>query len=260
VDRKGPEVGMEQRQRVKVERGRKRVRAYLGGEVIADTRNPLLVWEVPYYPMYYFPLDDVHLERLTQTDETTHAPSRGDARLFDVRGGGGVVRERAAARYDDTPVDELRGTVRLDWDAMDNWVEEDEPVHVHPHDPYKRIDILGSSRRVRIEVEGVVLAESTQPRILFETTLPPRYYLPLTDVRLERLLPSATVTGCAYKGFANHWSFLADDGREVPDVAWTYWAPLAEAVKITGLVCFYDERVDVFIDGELQSRPRTHFS
>lgn len=173
---------MEQRQRVKVERGRKRVRAYLGGEVIADTRNPLLVWEVPYYPMYYFPLDDVHLERLTQTDETTHAPSRGDARLFDVRGGRGVVRARAAARYDDTPVEELRGTVRLDWDAMDNWVEEDEPVHVHPHDPYKRIDILGSSRRVRIEVEGVVLAESTQPRILFETTLPPRYYLPLTDV------------------------------------------------------------------------------
>jgi len=101
---------MEQRQRVKVERGHKRVRAYLGGEVIADTRNPLLVWEVPYYPMYYFPLDDVHLERLTQTDETTHAPSRGDARLFDVRGGRGVVRERAAARYDDTPVDELRGT------------------------------------------------------------------------------------------------------------------------------------------------------
>ena len=151
---------MEQRQRVKVERGRKRVRAYLGGEVIADTRNPLLVWEVPYYPMYYFPLDDVHLERLTGTDETTHAPSRGDARLFDVRGGRGVVRERAAARYEDTPVDELRGTVRLDWDAMDNWVEEDEPIHVHPHDPYKRIDILGSSRRVRIEFEGIGALEN----------------------------------------------------------------------------------------------------
>src|ERR1700694_2369052 len=90
---------MEQRQRVKVERGRKRVRAYLGGEVIADTRSPLLVWEVPYYPMYYFPLDDVHLERLTQTDETTHAPSRGDARLFDVRGGRGVVSERGGARH-----------------------------------------------------------------------------------------------------------------------------------------------------------------
>src|ERR1700682_5406017 len=109
---------MAQRQRVKVEPGRKRVRAYLGGEVVADTVRPLLVWEVPYYPMYYFPLDDVRTERLVDSGETTHTPSRGDARLLDVRSGRGVVREKAAARYDDTPVEELRGTVRLDGDAM----------------------------------------------------------------------------------------------------------------------------------------------
>jgi uncharacterized protein (DUF427 family) len=251
---------MVERERAKVERGRKRVRAYLGGEVVADTVRPLLVWEVPYYPMYYFPLDDVRTERLADSGETTHTPSRGDARLLDVRGGRGVVREKAAARYDDTPVEELRGTVRLEWDAMDTWLEEDEPVYVHPHDPYKRIDILSSSRRVRVEVEGVTLAESDQPRVLFETSLPPRYYLPMSDARLELMQPSKTVTGCAYKGYAHHWSFVMPDGRELPDLAWTYWTPLPEGMKIAGLVCFYDEKVDVFVDGELQVRPRTHFS
>ncbi len=247
-------------ERVKVERGRKRVRVYLGGELVADTARPLLVWEVPYYPMYYFPLDDVRVELLRDTGDVKHSPSRGDAHLLDVSGGRGVVKEKAAARYDDSPVEELRGTVRLDWDAMDTWLEEDEPVHVHPHDPYKRIDILGSSRHIRVEVDGVVLAESSQPRMLFETSLPPRYYLPMSDVRLDLLQPSETVTGCAYKGFAHHWTVVLDDGRELRDLAWTYWTPLPEATKIAGLVCFYDEKVDVFVDGEMQSRPRTHFS
>jgi uncharacterized protein (DUF427 family) len=251
---------MEQRQRVKVERGSKRVRAYLGGQVVADTRRPLLVWEVPYYPMYYFPLDDVRVDALVDSGEITHTPSRGDARLLDVHGGRDSVREKAAARYDESPVEELRETVRLEWDAMDTWLEEDEPVHVHPHDPYKRIDILGSSRHIRIEVDGVTLAESAQPRVLFETGLPPRYYLPMSDVRLELMRPSDTVTGCAYKGFAHHWTVLAGEGRELPDLAWTYWTPLPEATKIAGLVCFYDEKVDVFVDGERDERPRTHFS
>lgn len=251
---------MAERERVKVEQGRKRVRVYVGGEVIADTKRPLLVWEVPYYPTYYFPLDDVRAECLLETGDVKHSPSRGDAQLLDVRGGQGILREKAAARYDDSPVAAVQGTVRFDWDAMDTWLEEDEPVHVHPHDPYKRIDILASSRHVRVEVEGVTLAESVQPRVLFETSLPPRYYLPMSDVRLDLMEPSATVTGCAYKGFAHHWTVLLDGDRQVRDLAWTYWTPLPEATKIAGLVCFYDEKVDVYVDGAKQERPRTHFS
>ncbi|MBV8949695.1 MAG: DUF427 domain-containing protein, partial [Actinobacteria bacterium] len=236
------------------------VRALVGGEVIADTTRPLLVWEVPYYPLYYFPLDDVRADRLHDTGDVKHSPSRGDAHLLDIHGGRGIVREKAAARYDDSPVEQLRATVRFEWDAMDTWLEENEPVHVHPHDPYKRIDILGSSRHVRIEVEGVTIADSTQPRVLYETSLPPRYYLPICDVRLDLLEPSATVTGCAYKGFAHHWTVVLDGERTRRDVAWTYWTPLPEATKIAGLICFYDEKVDVHLDGELQERPRTHFS
>jgi uncharacterized protein (DUF427 family) len=121
------------------------------------------------------------------------------------------------------------------------------------------VDILASSRHVRIEVDGITVAESRQPRILFETSLPPRYYIPLTDVRLDMLRPSATVTHCPYKGSASYWS--VDTGQGVHnDIVWIYRTPLPESQKIAGLACFYDEKVDVYLDGELQGRPKTPFS
>ena len=123
--------------------------------------------------------------------KTEHSPSRGDAEIFDVITGRATA-PGAARRYPDSPLEALRGAVRLDWDAMTEWFEEDEPVYTHPRDPYSRVDILASSRHVRVEVAGVTVADSHQPRILFETGLPPRYYLPLTDVRLDLLRPSVT--------------------------------------------------------------------
>src|SRR5579871_1969241 len=157
---------------VRVEQGRKRIRAYLAGRLVADTRHPSLVWEIPYYPAYYLPLGDVRAE-LVPTGKTEHSPSRGDAQLYDVRVDGAVA-ESAAKRYPDSPLPVLRDLVRLDWPAMSEWLEEDEPVYTHPRDPYKRVDILASSRRVRVEIDGVTVAESDQPRILFETGLPAR--------------------------------------------------------------------------------------
>ena len=142
---------------------------------------------------------------------------------------------------------------------MTEWLEEDEQVYVHPRDPYKRVDILASSRHVRIEVDGITVAESRQPRILFETGLPARHYLPLTDVRMDLLRPSATVTHCTYKGAAAYWS--VDTGKGVhEDIAWIYRAPLPESQKIAGLAAFYDEKVDVFVDGVPQRRPQTKWS
>ncbi|MFY9778845.1 MAG: DUF427 domain-containing protein, partial [Trebonia sp.] len=147
----------------------------------------------------------------------------------------------------------------FDWAAMDEWLEEDEPVYTHPRDPYKRVDILASSRQVRVEVDGVTVADSTRPHILFETGLPPRYYLPLPDVRTELLVPSATQSHCPYKGTAAYWS--VDTGHGVhPDLVWIYRTPLPESQKVAGLACFYNEKVDLYIDGELQDRPRTQFS
>jgi uncharacterized protein (DUF427 family) len=137
--------------------------------------------------------------------------------------------------------------------------EEDEEVFVHPHDPYKRIDISHSSRHVEVEVNGVKIADTHRPTLLFETKLPTRYYIPKVDVRMDLLTPTDTVTGCAYKGFAQYWSVNA--GREVfKDFAWSYKTPLPENVKIAGLIAFYNEKADFIVDGERQVRPKTKFS
>jgi len=244
--------------RVRVEESRKRVRAYLGGEVVADSIRPRLVWEVPSYPAYYFPVEDVRTDLLVPTATVTHSPSRGDARHFTVRVGDRSA-EDAAVRYAASPVEQLRDLVRLDWDAMDAWFEEDEEVYTHPRDPYTRVDILASSRRVRVEVDGVVLAESVNARVLFETGLPPRWYIPKTDLRMDLLVPTGKATHCPYKGQAQYWSVRAGD-RVVEDLAWSYRTPLPESQKIAGLVAFYNEEVDLFVDGQLQERPLTKFS
>lgn len=246
----------DERGRVRVEPSRKRVRVYLGGELVADTTSPLLVWENPHYPTYYLPGKDVSAE-LVATGATQRSPSRGTGEILDVVAGA-LTAPAAALRYPDSPIEPLRDAVRLEWDAMSEWLEEDEPVYTHPRSPYTRVDILASSRRVRVELDGVVLAESCSPRILFETGLPPRYYLPMTDVRRKLLRPSEKLTRCPYKGTAGYWS-VEVNGTLHEDLVWTYRTPLPESQKIAGLLCFYDERVDVSVDGVRQDRPRTQF-
>ena len=209
----------------RVEPTAKRIRAYRNGEAEVDTVRALLVWEIAAYPAYYLPRADVR------------RPELGKVTTVDGHPG----------EY-----------VRLDWDAMDAWFEEDEEVYVHPRSPYARVDILPSSRSVRVERDGVVLAESSHPWILFETGLPPRYYLPKVDVRMDLLEHTDTVTHCPYKGQAEYWAARVD-GRVVPDLAWSYRTPLPESQRVAGLVCFYNERVDLFVDGERQERPKTKF-
>jgi uncharacterized protein (DUF427 family) len=244
--------------RIRIETGAKRVRAYVGAEPVVDTTRPVLVWEKPYYPAYYFPLADVRTELFQADGGVVHSPSRGDGRTFTITAGGKEA-PAAALRYEDSPIEELRGLIRLEWDAMDAWFEEDEEVFTHPRDPYTRVDILPSSRHVRVEVDGVTVAESTSPRLLFETGLPPRYYLPKTDVRLDLMVPTDSVTHCPYKGQAEWWSVRAN-GSIHEDLAWSYRTPLPESQKIAGLVAFYNEKVDIYVDGVLQVRPHTKFS
>jgi uncharacterized protein (DUF427 family) len=240
-----------------VEASQKRVRAYLAQELVADTAGPLLVWEVPYYPTYYIPSSDVRAE-LLPTGGVEHSPSRGDAQVYDVK----VARTtapRAAHRYPESPISEIQDAIRLEWTAMDEWLEEDEPVYVHPRDPYTRVDILASSRHVRVVVDGETVADSHRPRILFETGLPPRFYMPLTDVRLNLLTPSQNESHCPYKGTATYWH-LDVNGHHYDDFVWMYREPLPESQKIAGLVAFYNEKVDLYVDGVLQERVRTKFS
>jgi uncharacterized protein (DUF427 family) len=241
------EKTIQKRGRVRVEHSSKRIRAYLGGELVADTTHPLLVWEKPYYPTYYFPLIDVRTDLLSPDGGVTHSPSSGDGQTLTVRAGG-KERAGAALRYTESPFAELRDTIRLDWNAMDAWFEEDEQVYTHPRDPYTRVDILPSSRHIRVEVDGVTIAESSKATLLFETGLPTRYYLPPTHVRMELLAPSETVSHCPYKGEAEYWS-LSDGGA---DLAWSYRTPLPESQKVAGLIGFYTEKVDLYVDGVKQ--------
>jgi uncharacterized protein (DUF427 family) len=172
---------------------------------------------------------------------------------------GGEEAPRGALRYDESPLEELRDAIRLEWGAMDAWFEEDEQVFTHPRDPYTRVDILPSSRHVRVEVDGVTIAESTKPTLLFETGLPARYYLPRTHVRMDLLEATDTVSHCPYKGQAEYWHVRAGDAVHA-DLAWSYPTPLPESQKIAGLIAFYNEKVDLHVDGVRQERPSTKFA
>ena len=233
------------RGRVRLEHGSKRIRAYLGGELVADTTRPLLVWEKPYYPTYYFPIDDARIDLLSPEGRVVHSPSRGDGQSFTICAGGKQA-VGAALRFEQSPFEELRDAIRLDWDAIDAWFEEDEQVSTHARDPYTRVDILASSRHVRVELNGVRIADTHKPTLLFETGLPTRFYLPRTHVRMDLLEPSDTVSHCPYKGDAEYWSLRA---AGVVDVAWSYRTPLPESQKIAGLISFYREKVELCVDG-----------
>jgi uncharacterized protein (DUF427 family) len=154
-------------------------------------------------------------------------------------------------RYEQSPFEELWDAIRLDWNAMDAWFEEDEQVFTHPRDPYTRVDILPSSRHVWVEVGGVEIAETTKPTLVFETGLPVRYYVPRTQVRMDLLTPTETVSHCPYKGDAEYWSVRIGDELHA-DVAWSYRTPLPESQKIAGLIGFYAERVDLYVEGAKQ--------
>jgi uncharacterized protein (DUF427 family) len=239
----------EPRGRVRTEPSAKRLRAYLGGQLVLDTTSPLLVWEIPYYPAYYVPEADVVAE-LEDTGKVDHSPSRGDAAVLTVRTADHEAIG-AARRYEDTPLDAVRGHVRFEWDALDAWFEEDEEVFTHPRSPYSRIDILPTSREVVVRRAGVELARTTRAHALFETGLPTRWYVPRVDARMDLLTPSDTVTHCPYKGRASHFHGRIGDSV-VEDVAWSYPTPLPESERIAGTVAFYDDRVTVEVDGVVQ--------
>jgi uncharacterized protein (DUF427 family) len=233
----------------------RRVRAFLGPDCVLDTTAARYVWEWPAFPQFYVPVADVAPGVLVDEEIEEDRPL-GRARRHAVRDGDTA---RAAAAWVPT-TGELAGTVRFRWGALDAWFEEDEQVFVHPRSPYARVDALRSSRRVRIELDGVVLADSATPVLVFETGLPTRHYLARTHVRFEHLVASDTVTECPYKGRTSAYWSVRTPGGVVTDLAWSYDFPTAALLPIAGLVAFYDEKVDTYVDGRLRERPVTHFS
>lgn len=247
-----------QARHVRIEPSPKRVRAYLGGTAVADSTRPLLVWEIPYYPTYYFPAEDVRTDLLVDSGDVKHSPSRGDGHLYDVKAGNRVA-EKAAVRYHESPVEELQDLVTFAWDSLDHWFEENEEVRVHARSPYSRVDTLASDRHVEVFVDGEKVADSTHATLLFETGLPTRYYVPKPDVRMDLLTSTETVTSCPYKGDARYWSLTVGDTTH-PDFVWGYDFPLPESIRVAGLVCFYNEKVDIVLDGVALDRPKSPFS
>jgi uncharacterized protein (DUF427 family) len=241
----------------------KRIRVEVGGEVIADSRRALMLHESGLQPMYYFPLADVRADVLEPTDRHTHCPKKGDASYYSIKAGGETV-ENGAWYYPDPLPDAppaLKDLVAFYFDRMGRWLEEGEEIGVHPRDPYHRIDVLSTDRHIRISLDGQVLAETDRAVALFESNLPARWYLPAEDVQTE-LVASDTVTHCPYKGQAAYYSVKLDGGESDggKDLVWFYEQPLDEVGRIKDLLCFYNEKVDVELDGEPQERPESPWS
>lgn len=253
-----------------------RVRALVGTTTVVDSTAALLVWEPRrIVPSYAVPVADVAAEVVDaaagRVEERAVRIEEGGPPVLDPSTGFGAHTTRGTAHDLRTPEavldgaafapddPALRGYLVLDWTAFDTWLEEDEEMVGHPHDPFARIDCLASDRHVEVAVDGQRLADSHRPVMLLETWLPPRYYLPSEDVRLDLLAPSDTTSVCAYKGTAQYWSYEVP-GKVGQDVAWSYPAPRHDAVPVAGMVAFFDERVDRRIDGVPQERPVTPWS
>jgi uncharacterized protein (DUF427 family) len=238
----------------------RRVRARFAGQTIVDTRRAKLLHESRHLPVYYLPTADVRMDLLEPSARRTHCPLKGDARYWSVRVGDRLSEDAAWQYPEPIPgAPPIADHLAFYWDAVDEWLEEDEQVFVHARDPYHRVDVLETSRHVRIAFAGERLADTRQARVLFESGLPPRWYVPPADVRRELLVPSDRVTACPYKGTAAYWSVRIGD-RVADAIAWTYPDPVRAAAPIRGRICFFDERVDVEIDGEAQERPVSPWS
>jgi uncharacterized protein (DUF427 family) len=255
-------VGGEGEYTVRFEPTGKRVRVYFGGVPVADSTHVRMLFETAHLPVYYFPLEDLRMDLLVPTDHHTHCPYKGEASYYSVKVGDKVA-ENAVWRYPEPLAEapqELATLVAFYWNKMDAWFEEDDEVYVHPRDPYKRIDVLQSSRHVQVHVAGELVADTHRPRLLFETNLPTRYYIPKVDVRLDLLEDSDATTRCPYKGVASYYSVRVGD-QEAKDIAWYYALPIPECPKIENMICFFNEKVDaIYVDGELQPKPKTPWS
>ena len=238
---------------VHIELSPRRVRAYFDNKLLADSERVLLVYETKRPPVYWFPIEDVRMDTLSVKEPVTGAGMR---KLHWRSDTGGRVADNLAWSLANPTGDlaPLEGHIAFYWNAVDAWFEEDEQVYVHPRDPYTRVDTVHSSRNVRVEVEGQVIAETNRPVVLYETGLPTRYYSPKIDVRMDLLEPTGTHTSCPYTGDASYWTLRLGD-KTYEDFVWGYPRPIPEIPKIENLLCFYNEKVDLYVDGVLQERP-----
>jgi uncharacterized protein (DUF427 family) len=237
-----------------------RVRAVLAGEVVADSTRVALLHSSEALPVFWFPVDDLSAAHVVRGETTEVRPGLGRIAFHDLAVGPRTAAGAVRASVEPAPGAEfLTGHASLDWDAMDEWFVEEQLVLGHPKDPYTRIDVVPTTRHVQVSIDGIVVADSRRAKILQETSLPWRFYLPPEDVRTDLLRPSGSKSRCAYKGSASYWHARVGD-RVVEDVVWAYAEPTHEAMPVRDLLCFFSERVDIDIDGVREARPPTQWS
>jgi uncharacterized protein (DUF427 family) len=237
------------------------VRGRKGEVTVVDSRHPVLVWEpeVPV-PLYAFPREEVREDLLRPARNPLTGTHTGSRIFYDLELDGELL-ENAAWTF---PAADLAGHIAFEWfrragRGLEHWYEEEEEIFIHPRDPHKRVDALPSSRHVRVEIDGTLVADTRRPVLLFETGLPTRFYVPREDVRLELFVPTDHHTGCPYKGTAEYWSWRGTAG--VPrNIVWSYPQPLPAVGAIRDLLAFYNEAVDITVDGESLARPVTPFT
>jgi uncharacterized protein (DUF427 family) len=237
------------------------VRGRKGDVTVVDSRHPVLVWEPDLpVPTYAFPREEVRTDLLRPAKNPPTGRHTGSQIFYDLEVDGDLL-ENAAWMF---PADDLAGHIAFEWfrrtgRGLDHWYEEEEEIFIHPRDPHKRVDALPSSRHVRVEIDGTVVADTRRPVLLFETSLPTRYYIPSEDVRLDLLTPTDHSTGCPYKGTARYWSWRGEEDVP-PNIVWSYPEPLPAVAAIKDRLAFFNEAVDITVDGERLERPVTPFS
>jgi uncharacterized protein (DUF427 family) len=247
--------------RITFERSPRRVRVQFNGEWVADSSAAHLLFETRHLPIYYFPRADVRMDLLRAGERHAYCPYKGTASYWSIAVGD-WRSENAVWGYPE-PFDEvaaIKDYVAFYWDRVDHWFEEDDEIFVHARDPYKRVDVVNSSRPLQVIVGGVTVADTKRARFLYETRLPTRYYIPPEDVRMDLLVASDKVTACPYKGTARYYSVKVGD-QVFPDIVWGYPEPIAECPKIKAYLCFFNEQVDeILLDGVALPRPLTPWS
>ena len=242
------------------ERSPRWVRVYFNSQLIADSKAMMLLRESNHLPLYYFPKKDVRMDCLQLSDHMAHSHRKGEGVFWHVQ-----VRDKiannAAFTFRHPPGDgpKLEDYVAFAWNEMDAWFEEDEEVFVYARDRYKRVDVLQSSRHIKVVVDGTTVGDTKRLSLLFETGLPTRYYMPKHDVRMDLLERSDAVSRCPYKGEANLYSIKIGDKLH-DSLAWIYRYPALECAKIQGLVAFFNEKLDIYEDDKLLPRPKTIWS
>lgn len=230
---------------LRVEHSGRWVRGYIGNTAIIDSKRVAVVYGARRSATYFFPISDVRMDLLTPSTLADNGEQRWTLSLD-----GRTVQDIAWTVPSST---ELKDYIAFEWPKIERWYEEDEEVFVRPRDPYHRVDVMNSSRHIKVVIDGQVVAETRQPRLLFETGVRTRYYIPKVDVRMDLLEPTATSTACPYKGNAVYWSARVED-NVYPDIVWSYPFPTLESAKIQNMLSFYNEKVDIYVDGELEKK------